>query len=158
MATIDELHNGYSVKRRKTGEEVETLKLETSAAACNGFENARLGLDLDTCGSDTAAVESKPDTDGPRELESALPYLDQGKGAIVDYEAMQPVEKYPNISKDLEDNLSTQKLPTGRRSIYVDAFNLALGTVLDDESHLFNEREKAIFDEWRGLSYEAQYL
>ncbi|KFZ07942.1 hypothetical protein V502_09650 [Pseudogymnoascus sp. VKM F-4520 (FW-2644)] len=158
MATIDELDNGYPVKRRKTGEEVEILKLATSSAACNGFENARLGLDLDICGSDTDAVESRPDTDVPTELESALPDLDQGKGAIVDYEAMQPFEKDRNISKDLEDNLSTQKLPTGRRSIYVDAFNLALETVLSEESHLFNEREETIFDEWRGLSYEAQYL
>lgn len=159
MATIDGCGNGYPVKRRKTGEQVKTLKQAPHSAACDGFGNARLNLDLDAVGSDTdAAADPKPDTDCPTELESALPDLDQGKGAIVDYEAIQPFEKDPNISKDLEDNLSTQKLSTGRRSIYVDAFNLALETVLGEESHLFNEREKKIFDEWRGLSYEGQYL
>ncbi|KFZ01035.1 hypothetical protein V501_10264 [Pseudogymnoascus sp. VKM F-4519 (FW-2642)] len=158
MAAIDERDNGYPVKRRKTGEQVETLKPETPSATCGGFENSRPDLDLDTFGTDTDAAESKPDTDGPTELESALPHLDQGKDAIVDYEAIQLFEKDLNISKDLEDNLNSQKLPSGRRSIYVDAFNLALETVLDEESHLFDEREGKVFDEWRGLSYEAQYL
>lgn len=158
MAAIYERDNGYPVKRRKTGEQVETLKPETPSATCGGFENPRPDLDLDTFGTDTDAAESKPDTDGPTELESALPHLDQGKDAIVDYEAIQLFEKDLNISKDLEDNLNSQKLPSGRRSIYVDAFNLALETVLDEESHLFDEREGKVFDEWRGLSYEAQYL
>ena len=40
----------------------------------------------------------------------------------------------------------------------MDAFNLALETVLEDESHLFNEAELAVFAFWRELSYEAQYL
>ena len=46
----------------------------------------------------------------------------------------------------------------GRSSIYVDAFNLALETVLEEESHLFNEPELAVFDNWKALDYEAQYL
>ena len=46
----------------------------------------------------------------------------------------------------------------GKSSIYVDAFNLALETVLDEESHLFNEAEMEIFTQWRELSYESQYL
>ena len=37
-------------------------------------------------------------------------------------------------------------------------FNLALDTVLDEESHLFDEAEKAVFEQWRALNYEAQYL
>ncbi|ELR06858.1 hypothetical protein VC83_04842 [Pseudogymnoascus destructans] len=149
MAAIDERDNGYPVKRRKTGEQVETLKQETPPVASNAFENARLDLDLNTFGTDT---------DGPTELESALPHLDQGKDAIVDYEAIQPFEKDIDGSEDLEDNLSTRKLPIGRRSIYVNAFNLALETVLDEESHLFDKKEGKVFDEWHGLSYEAQYL
>ncbi|OBT71119.1 hypothetical protein VF21_09913 [Pseudogymnoascus sp. 05NY08] len=158
MATSDDRDNGYPVKRRKTGEQVETLKPPTHSAASNSFENANLALDLDTFGPDTDTAESKPDTDGSTELESALPHLDQGKDAIVDYEAIQPFEGDLNIPKDLEDSLSAQKLPSGRRSIYVDAFNLALETVLDEESHLFDEKEGKIFDEWHGLTYEAQYL
>ncbi|KAJ2897275.1 uncharacterized protein MKZ38_004829 [Zalerion maritima] len=46
----------------------------------------------------------------------------------------------------------------GQSSIYVDAFNLALNTVLEDESHLFDTRETTVFEAWRGLEYEAQYL
>lgn len=46
----------------------------------------------------------------------------------------------------------------GRRSIYVDAFNLALDTVLEDEAHLFDERERHVFGQWKALSYESQYL
>lgn len=158
MATIDDRDKGYPVKRRKTGEQGEILKPATPSAACDGFEKASLGLDIDSFAPDTDAGETKPDTDSPTELESALPNLNQGKDAIVDYESIQPSETYINIPKYLGDNLSTQILPNGRRSIYVDAFNLALETVLGEESHLFDEREKKVFDEWNGLSYEAQYL
>ncbi|CAK7271917.1 hypothetical protein SEPCBS119000_004852 [Sporothrix epigloea] len=45
-----------------------------------------------------------------------------------------------------------------RSSIYVDAFNIALDTVLEQEGHLFSEKERAVFSAWRGLDYEAQYL
>ncbi|KAL2756801.1 hypothetical protein ACRALDRAFT_1075618 [Sodiomyces alcalophilus JCM 7366] len=46
----------------------------------------------------------------------------------------------------------------GRSSIYVDAFNHALDTVLEDESHLFDAKEHVVFDQWRQLDYESQYL
>lgn len=46
----------------------------------------------------------------------------------------------------------------GQRSIYVDAFNLALDTVLENEAHLFDERERHVFDQWKALGYESQYL
>ncbi|KFY16093.1 hypothetical protein V492_01568 [Pseudogymnoascus sp. VKM F-4246] len=157
MAATDE-RDGYPVKRRKTGEQVETLKPATPSAASNGFDDSSLGWDIGTSGSDTDAVESRPDTSDPTALESTLSHLGQGEGAIIDYEVMQPFEKALNIPTDPEDNLNAPKLPSGRRSIYVDAFNLALETVLDEESHLFDKNEGRVFIEWRGLSYEAQYL
>lgn len=40
----------------------------------------------------------------------------------------------------------------------MDAFNLALDTVLEEESHLFDEAETKVFEDWKALSYEAQYL
>ncbi|OAA64351.1 vrr-nuc [Niveomyces insectorum RCEF 264] len=46
----------------------------------------------------------------------------------------------------------------GRSAIYVDAFNIALHTVLEQEKHLFDEKERAIFDAWGHLGYEAQCL
>ncbi|TQS39008.1 hypothetical protein Golomagni_00473 [Golovinomyces magnicellulatus] len=45
-----------------------------------------------------------------------------------------------------------------KSSIYVDAFNLALETVLEDERHLFDIKELQIFAYWKELNYEAQYL
>ncbi|RKF53630.1 Fanconi-associated nuclease 1-like protein [Golovinomyces cichoracearum] len=45
-----------------------------------------------------------------------------------------------------------------KSSIYVDAFNLALETVLEDERHLFDVKEIQIFAYWKELNYEAQFL
>ncbi|KAK6501825.1 hypothetical protein TWF481_009648 [Arthrobotrys musiformis] len=45
-----------------------------------------------------------------------------------------------------------------KSSIYVDAFNLALDTVLEEEGYLFDEAEHAVFERYRRLEYEAQYL
>ncbi|KAI5786462.1 coiled-coil domain-containing protein MTMR15 [Peziza echinospora] len=43
-------------------------------------------------------------------------------------------------------------------SLYTDAFELALDTVLAEESHLFDEAEAEIFQRFRSLPYEARYL
>ena len=56
------------------------------------------------------------------------------------------------------DGDASESTPLYRSSIYVDAFNIALDTVLEQEEHLFNKKEKAVFAAWRGLDYEAQYL
>lgn len=43
-------------------------------------------------------------------------------------------------------------------SLYVDAFDLALDTVLKDESYLFDPNEQEVFAKYRSLHYEAQHL
>lgn len=43
-------------------------------------------------------------------------------------------------------------------SIYVDAFNLVLDTVLADEAYLFSSPEAEAFAKYRSLDYEAQHL
>jgi Fanconi-associated nuclease 1 len=91
----------------------------------------------------------------PTELESALPPVKTDKEAIQEYEAMRAAENIPN---DLKDRLSNRTWTKGKSSIYVDAFNLALETVLEDERHLFDEKEIEVFKQWRELEYEAQYL
>lgn len=88
-------------------------------------------------------------------LETVLPHLEMDKKAIVEYETMRANE---NIPDDLKSRLSKARWSRGKASIYVDAFNLALETVLEDESHLFNEKELQVFSHWRDLTYEAQYL
>lgn len=89
------------------------------------------------------------------DLESALPPVRTDKEAIKEYEASRAAEASASF---LEDRMTSRTWIRGKSSIYVDAFNLALETVLEDESHLFDEAEKTIFKTWRELTYEAQYL
>jgi Fanconi-associated nuclease 1 len=84
------------------------------------------------------------------DLETALPQIDIDKDAIKAYEAIEPCAS--------ESQKELPKWIPGQRSIYVDAFNLALDTVLEDESHLFDDAERDVFATWRRLQYEAQYL
>lgn len=64
----------------------------------------------------------------------------------------------------LPDNEDQSERPSksGKRtytsSIYVDAFNLALNTVLKDEAYLFSEEEAEVFAKYRSFEYEAQHL
>lgn len=81
------------------------------------------------------------------DLESALPPVKTDKNAIEEYEAMRAQER-----------MESRKWTKGKSSIYVDAFNLALDTVLEEEGQLFDSAELAIFDNWKKLGYEAQYL
>ena len=97
----------------------------------------------------------QPEVTRKTDLESALPPVKTDKEAIAEYEATRAAEAQ---DLDLKGRLGQRKWVQGKSSIYVDAFNLALETVLDDESHLFDEAEMAVFEQWRGLSYEGQYL
>lgn len=89
------------------------------------------------------------------ELESTLPPVKTDKEAVAEYEATRAAE---TSDLDLQGRLGQRKWVQGKSSIYVDAFNLALETVLVDEAHLFDEAEIAVFESWRELSYEGQYL
>ncbi|KAI9874494.1 MAG: hypothetical protein M1830_009685 [Pleopsidium flavum] len=90
------------------------------------------------------------------DLESALPPVKTDKEAIAEYEAFRAAEE--GVPLDAHGRLSQRKWIKGKSSIYVDAFNLALDTVLEDEAHLFDEAEMGVFEQWGQLSYEAQYL
>jgi len=100
-------------------------------------------------------VDGDEDEARPTELENALPPVKTDKDAIVEYEAMRAAEQEP---PDLKTRLGDRKWTRGQSSIYVDAFNLALETVLEDEGHLFDEKEMEVFRQWESLQYEAQYL
>lgn len=89
------------------------------------------------------------------DLETALPQIETDKEAIEAYEASKAAEQ---AELGLQERLDGRKWTRGKTSIYVDAFNLALATVLEEESHLFDEAEHAVFKQWRDLTYEAQYL
>ncbi|KAH8771689.1 coiled-coil domain-containing protein MTMR15 [Diaporthe sp. PMI_573] len=93
-------------------------------------------------------------------LESALPHIKADADAIEEYEAMRASQLSTEDTADAqpECGVERRKWVRGKSSIYVDAFNLALDTVLEDEAHLFDEKEMAVFGHWRGLDYDAQYL
>ncbi|KAI5862102.1 VRR-NUC domain-containing protein [Durotheca rogersii] len=110
--------------------------------------------------SDPEAEEIAPRR--PTAIESSLPEVKSGREALQEYEAFKASQ---NDDDDADasvasptSRLNSRKWVKGKTSIYVDAFNLALDTVLDEESHLFNAREMYIFDQWKGLDYAAQYL
>ena len=90
------------------------------------------------------------------ELEIALPPVKTDKEAIAEYDAFKAAQGV--VPLDAEGRLEQRKWIKGKSSIYVDAFNLALETVLEDEGHLFDEDELGVFQQWREMTYEAQYL
>ena len=89
------------------------------------------------------------------ELESAMLAVKTDEEAIQEYEAMRAAGDIPD---ELKSRIQQRSWTKEKSSIYVDAFNLALDTVLEDEGHLFDEKEMEVFSQWRSLEYEAQYL
>ncbi|KAF1819365.1 uncharacterized protein K489DRAFT_362712 [Dissoconium aciculare CBS 342.82] len=109
--------------------------------------------DSDDEGSvDVVKTESVPTRTN---LETALPPIQTDAEAIEAYELSRAAEV---AETDPQTRLDERRWVRGKSSIYVDAFNLALDTVLEEESHLFDTAEHRVFTEWRELSYEAQYL
>ena len=144
-----------SAKRRKTVDDDRT-------PSSRGFESDQGNEDTDTL----ATPGSPQDGDVPgdddnlppssqTDLESSLPAI------RTDNEAIEAYEQSRELDRDelgLHERLQVGRWQKGRSSIYVDAFNLALETVLDEEAHLFNEPEMEVFKQWKELSYESQYL
>ncbi|KAF0332646.1 hypothetical protein GQ607_000662 [Colletotrichum asianum] len=90
-------------------------------------------------------------------IESALPPVQVDREAIEEYELMRSSQvSVPD--EEEKDAGAERKWVRGKSSIYVDAFNLALDTVLADEAHLFDAKEAHVFEQWKQLDYEAQYL
>lgn len=108
--------------------------------------------DSDTERLDVGTRERRTD------LETTLPPIQTDREAIEAYEATRAADQTEYTEQGLEDRVHGRKWVRGRSSIYVDAFNLALDRVLEDEGHLFDEAEHAVFRFWRQLTYEAQYL
>jgi Fanconi-associated nuclease 1 len=105
----------------------------------------------DDCVDEVSSIDNEA-----TELESALPPVKTDKEAIADYELMRATGE--RLPMDFREHLNTRNWTKGRSSIYVDAFNLALETVLENESHLFDGAEIEVFKQWKALDYEAQYL
>jgi len=91
------------------------------------------------------------------DLESALPAISTDAEAIEEYEAFKASQN-DDYETSAEGRFKDRNWLKGKSSIYVDAFNLALDTVLDEEEHLFDKAEMEVFKQWRNLGYEDQYL
>jgi fanconi-associated nuclease 1 len=89
-------------------------------------------------------------------VESAYIPIDNDEKAIEDYEVMRASQR--RIEDPDQRQPNSPFWIKGRGSIYLDAFNLALDTVLEDESYLFDENELTAFSIWKHLDYESQYL
>ena len=142
---IKRLHSTDSLLSREEEDGDEQKKLPDSPAPRKEVADSEAESD------EEEVVPRSQQTD----LESALPPVKTDKEAIAEYEATRAAEAG---EINLQGRLSQRKWVQGKSSIYVDAFNLALETVLQDEAHLFDEAELAVFEDWKGLSYEGQYL
>ena len=93
-------------------------------------------------------------------IESALPEVKLDEHAIEEYEVFKSSQgdEESDAAEGAKSRLDSRKWIRGKTSIYVDAFNLALHTVLEEESHLFDEKERLVFNQWDSLGYEAQFL
>jgi Fanconi-associated nuclease 1 len=112
-------------------------------------------LDRDSSGDSLIPTVSQT------ELEASLPSIKVDQEAIEEYEASRAAEADDQENEEelnLKERIDKRRWRRGRSSIYVDAFNLALETVLDEESHLFSESETKVFNQWNSLPYESQYL
>jgi len=146
-------HDDHPSKRLKTSESTDGNE-DYSLSGDERGSVTPITIKDEIYASEAASVLEGDDKPPPRptDLESALPLVKNDKDAIAEYEAMKAAEQ--------EDSKRLHQRPwvKGKSSIYVDAFNLALETVLEYEGHLFNEKEMEVFEQWRILGYEAQYL
>lgn len=157
-----------SVKRRKAAndaDEKSSSQQEERPPRWNGDATPASPL-VNGAGPSTPALDGEiPVDDEPQvpnsqtELESSLPAIATDHQVVAEYETSQVVDDDDDdVEPDLHERLQDGKWRKGKSSIYVDAFNLALQTVLDEEAHLFNEAEMEVFRQWKQLSYESQYL
>ena len=121
-------------------------------------EDHEVNFSLVSRGTSQEPDEASNPEEGPA-AEDSLILIQSGGDAVGEYEAITASQPgVEDVENDASAQPSTRQWVKGQSSIYVDAFNLALQTVLEDEAHLFDEKEKAVFDYWKALGYEAQYL
>lgn len=149
-ASRDERATERPSKRVKQ-EEIRNSESDDSEESSYENEN-----DHDFAGESGLGGEERGHRGRVTDFENALPPTQNEEDAIKEYEAFKSSQA--SAHKDDTTEKTHPLWIKGRSSIYVDAFNLALDTVLEEESHLFDESETEVFRQWRELEYEAQYL
>ncbi len=142
----------------KDGPPLKRVKRDESTTV-ESEESEQSIFDDDEEQCDTEKVWKRSDgrdkTPKTTDVENALPAMQPDEAALEAY------EEYKSSQSSVQEKITAKAKPLwvkGRSSIYVDAFNLALDTVLEEEAKLFDERELGVFDQWKSLDYEAQYL
>lgn len=143
-----------AVKRRKTSEEPRDYDEKMRANEPEAPPTLPVEI-ADTPASFEDAESQIPNSQ--TDLETSPPSIKTDEHAEED-EVSKTAEEEDAFEPGLHVRLRDGVWKKGRSSIYVDAFNLALETVLDEESHLFDEAEMEVFRQWKELSYESQYL
>lgn len=148
--------NRYPVASSATeGPPAKKLKLEAHTEDTEQSDSSAVGDLPRWRGDEGDDVGDRRNTHRPTDVENALPPADDEE-AIHEYEAFKLSQS--SAPGDAHNEDTKPKWVRGQSSIYVDAFNLALETVLDEESGLFDARELNVFQQWKNLSYEAQFL
>lgn len=130
--------------KRETPREAEESSSEEGSA--------RKAQDYASAGDEEQTRQSHRITD----VETVLPPTQTNDEAIEEYELAKSSQT--RSRERSTDEATPGPWTKGKSSIYVDAFNLALDTVLEEESHLFDEREAEVFRQWKSMSYESQFL
>ncbi|KAL5340326.1 VRR-NUC domain-containing protein [Aspergillus crustosus] len=156
-----------SIKRRKVSSETPTPNTKPRRESEKASEDstsdespgAKTEISTPFLSADEGPIKIEEDAipNSQTDLESSLPTVKADAQAIEEYESSQKVEDEEK-ELSMQERMQHGKWRKGKSSIYVDAFNLALDTVLDEEAHLFSEAEMEVFRHWRELSYESQYL
>lgn len=147
------------VKREIPDSDEEDLSAGSSDANISKRRNVQALIqreDTTAAGYDDGQSELESHVGRPTAIESSLPEVKLDEEAIEEYETFRASQG--EQPADTASRFIKREWVKGKSSLYVDAFNLALGTVLDDESHLFDAKERSLFDSWESLGYDAQYL
>ncbi|KAJ5809340.1 uncharacterized protein N7503_001558 [Penicillium pulvis] len=150
MSLLHYYETQRSTKRRKTSD--EKVDLDSNAS-----DKPPRSPSPSTGAVDTPPVDEAehPLMSSQTELETSLPDIETDEQAIREYETSHAAD---DAESGLHVRLRDGVWKKGKSSIYVDAFNLVLETVLEEEPHLFSEAEMEVFTQWKDLSYESQYL
>ncbi|KAL6908580.1 VRR-NUC domain-containing protein [Trichoderma evansii] len=159
---VEAQSNELSLRNASPGVERPTKRLKRDEdTESESEEPLELGVKHES--SEAVSEEALSDEKGQRrakervtDFENALPPTEASQEAIEEYETLKSSQN--NAGEEIPNKKIAPLWIKGRSSIYVDAFNLTLDTVLEEESSLFSSKELEIFNQWKNLNYEAQYL
>lgn len=153
--------NGRSLRNASPAVERPTKRLKRDEDTESESEEP-LELAVKYESSEMLSAETLPDEKDQHrtkervtDFENAMPPTEASQEAIEEYETLKSSQ---NNDEEPPNKKIAPLWIKGRSSIYVDAFNLTLDTVLEEESSLFSIKELDIFNQWKNLNYEAQYL